>query len=394
MGKTPVHREGAAQDTLHSQSTPQDNRWDSCSHPAGLRSQIITILLIRHAETVDNVRHNYAGTTNSSLTNHGVLQAEALATSLVRDQEHYITHIATSTLQRAHQTATAIHRVARGALGYPQESDFGVTHCPELIERDFGSLEGKSYLEAPLTGSESHESLSSRAKVFIDSYLLPLINDHRESPIFSSSHTKTIAIVSHGVLLATLFRELVARFRIITVSPEALKAGFMVGRTPRWDNTGYTLLQLHSPSPQDPFALELLPSETQKPSQVCHKLDCELVVKEINVTRHLKGLKRTGGGIGSARADPKQRSMKDYFKSKARPQEPAAEVKNERDGDVLGLPLPQPKPQPQPFLEPFASPPLSIPDSPFRTYASMDYFPSSPLEEDQVGGMYQVSDLF
>ncbi|KAF8433312.1 histidine phosphatase superfamily, partial [Terfezia claveryi] len=270
------------------------------------------ILLIRHAETVDNVRHNYAGTTNSPLTNHGVLQAEALATSLVRDQEHYITHIAASTLERAHQTATAIHRVARGALGYSQELDFGVIHCPELIERDFGSLEGKSYLEAPLTGFESQKSLSSRAKVFIDSYLLPLINDPRETPIISSSHTKTIAIVSHGILLATLFRELVARFRIITVSPEALNSGFMVGRIPRWDNTGYTLLQLHSPSPRDPFALELLPSETQKPSQV-HKLDCELVVKEINVTRHLKGLKRTGGGIGSAPADPKQRSMKDFF---------------------------------------------------------------------------------
>jgi len=117
-------------------------------------------------------------------------------------------------------------------------------------------------------------------------------------------------------------------------------------------------------------------------------------VKEINVTRHLKGLKRTGGGIGSARADPKQRSMIDFLKSKAGPQKPAAGVKNARDGDVWGLP-PQSQPRPQPFLEPLTSPSLSIPDSPFRTDASTDYFPSSPpLEEDEAGGMYRVSDLF
>ena len=293
--------------------------------------------------------------------------------------------------------------------------------CPELIERGFGSLEGKSYLEAPrelkrrkvdpksfyqkctansipkitssetryeVTRSESHESLSNRANAFIDSFLLPLINDPQETPV-DSSHTKTIAIVSHGILLATLFRELVSRFRTITVSSEALKAGFIVGKTPRWDNTGYTLLQLYSDSPRDPFTPESLPSETQKP---CQKLDCELVVKEVNITRHLKGLKRTGGGIGSARADPKQRSMKDFLQSKAGPQRPAAGLKNMRDGDKCGLPPPQ---QPQQFLEPLASPSLSIPDSPFRTDASMDYFPSSPpLEGGEAGGMYQVSDLF
>ena len=307
--------------------------------------------------------------------------------------------------------------------------------CTELIERDFGSLEGKSYLEAspqpkrrkvdprffyqkstanstskipsssPCSSethyeAESHESLSSRANTFIDSYLLPLIDDPQEPLIVPAPYTKTIAIVSHGILLTTLFRELIARFRIITISPEALKAGFIVGKTPRWDNTGYTLLQIHSPTPPGPFAPEPLRLETHKLPQVPHKLDCGLVVKEINVTRHLKGLKRTGGGIGSARVDPKQRGIKDFLQSKARLGKTAAGVGHERDGDAWGLPPPPPPPPPpqqqqQPFREPLASTPFSMFDSLFRTDTSTDYFPSSPpLEADETGGMYQVSDLF
>lgn len=362
-----------------------------------------------------------AGTTNSPLTNHGVLQAEALATSLVRDHVHYITHIAASTLERAHQTATAIYKAARDAFDYPEEWCFTVTRCTELIERDFGSLERTSYLETPpqlkrkkvnpksfyqkdtanstskipppfgpnerryeATRSESHESLSRRANAFIDSYILPLIHGPQDSPITSSPHTITIAIVSHGILLSTLFRELVARFRIVTVSPEALKAGFTVGKTPRWDNTGYTHLQIQS----ELSVPEQLSSGTPKPPQACHKLDGELVVKEINVTRHLKGLKRTGGGIGSACADPKQRSIKDFLKSKTGSSKLAAGLKHNRGGGTWGLP-------PPPFLGPLPSPSSSFPDSPFRTDISADCFPSSPPPEgDGATGMYQVSDLF
>ena len=44
-GETPVHGEKPVYDTLH---TPYGNLRDS-------RLQVITILLIRHAETVDNV---------------------------------------------------------------------------------------------------------------------------------------------------------------------------------------------------------------------------------------------------------------------------------------------------------------------------------------------------
>ena len=55
MGETSVCGEEPARDTLR---TLQGSRWDSRPQPARLRSQVITILLIRHAETVDNVRHN------------------------------------------------------------------------------------------------------------------------------------------------------------------------------------------------------------------------------------------------------------------------------------------------------------------------------------------------
>lgn len=88
--------------------------------------------------------------------------------------------------------------------------------------------------KAETAHSESHNSLSVRANTFLDNYMLPLINGS-----FSSvQHTKIIAIVSHGINLSTLYREILARFCTITVCSEAFEAGYTIDKAPRWNNTG------------------------------------------------------------------------------------------------------------------------------------------------------------
>ncbi|KAK6500957.1 hypothetical protein TWF506_003715 [Arthrobotrys conoides] len=66
------------------------------------------ILFIRHGETTDNLRHVYAGITDSSLTSHGVLQTARLADHIGSTLPP-ITHIFSSPLSRAKKTAEAIY---------------------------------------------------------------------------------------------------------------------------------------------------------------------------------------------------------------------------------------------------------------------------------------------
>lgn len=264
-----------------------------------------------------------------------------MATSLAV-QGHTPTHIASSTLQRAYQTAAAIQKAVHDVSS---SRKLQVSVHKELVEKDFCSLEGKSYLDSPAihkvstvdsprrsvfstvrasafnirsslisnkekvetSNSESHGSLSIRANAFLDNYILPLIN----RPLSSAHHTKVIAIVSHGVILSTLLREILSRFHFITVCTEAFEAGYTIGKAPRWNNTGYTVLRL-LPKTDPPLPGPILPREKS--------LSYEVFIQEINVTKHLLCLKRTGGGIGSARADPKQRDLKEFFSLKTVPQ--------------------------------------------------------------------------
>ena len=311
-----------------------------------------------------------------------------------------------------------------------------VTLDDRLREQDFGSLEGKSYTDTPplskrpkLTtsffhgkapepatsepvdrkqeaGVESHGSVARRAQSFIDSYLIPIITGPREPtspPLIikdpadcpSSQHVKTIAIVSHGIFLHVCFRELLARFHTVTATSEAAEAGFELGRTPRWDNTGYTVLRLHSPVytveartglPPSPIPTEHLPTSkvtAQRKSSGNRQLEHKLIVNSVNVKRHLTGLKRTGGGIGSSRADPRQRTMKDFFKTKTVAADHASTtIAVSKDKHELFEDGP---------WHPWAllPPPTSSPFDP--TYncgidaPSSEFYPSSPPPDDPAG---------
>jgi len=330
----------------------------------------LRLFLIRHGETVDNVAQLYAGSRDSELTNHGFHQAERLG-------QHFqargltFTHIFSSHLQRAAKTADRIREAQLASESYADNRHASpeVTQLPVLMEQDFGSIEGKSWsggtADSRVPGKkatefvevETKDAMRKRADVFLDKHLVPLIDDSSMAPDL------VIAIVSHGIFLSILWKRILKRLPIRSV---ALCDDGSVAPRPSlehlgaWSNTGYLevlltrfLTQEASPfetvSPDDSPLASLPGAKTptsregngkdealrcdskkagfeetpllagmKKPSVRISKPDViqgwNTLVMTINGKDHLKGLKRTGGGLGSSRHDTSQRSIETFFK--------------------------------------------------------------------------------
>lgn len=207
------------------------------------------------------------------------------------------THIFTSDLQRAARTGQAIAD-AQLANANPPAPAVAVRQLSVLQEVDFGSREGTSYRSSRSTttahGSdwrdrENNESMAVRADRFIDEYLVPAIMD----TYFSNKNTKglAIAVTSHGIFLGVLWMRLLARFWKANVS----SAADFSGRKFHWSNTGYIML-------------DLIPGPPEEGLRGCHCL-----IEGVNVKTHLQGLEKTGGGVGSAAADGKQRQITEWL---------------------------------------------------------------------------------
>jgi probable phosphoglycerate mutase len=128
---------------------------------------------LRHGETDSNRLRTIAGSLDVALNETGVAQARA-AIELVRPLG--VTHLASSNLRRARETAATIAR----ALALPH------VVVPELAERNWGELEGKpQFLRVrgapPPPGAETAEEFVARtraalAKVRADG--VPLVVAH------------------------------------------------------------------------------------------------------------------------------------------------------------------------------------------------------------------------
>ncbi|KAI1388631.1 phosphoglycerate mutase-like protein [Hypoxylon trugodes] len=289
------------------------------------------ILLIRHGESVDNVAGLYAGSRDSPLTNHGVLQIKKLGAYIEkrRDEIGSIEYIFTSTLQRAYQTAEAIADAlsdTKDPLGSdPSEprKPPEVTRLPELREKDYGSSEGKKYgVKAARTAensvqsdSETHESMGARVDKFLASHLVPIVDTHTSDNI-------TVVIVAHGIILGVLLKALLERF------PKLSKAwGKDQDNSPEytaWSNTGVLQAKLEvvndDSTPHTSKEAVVLTSSASSKDDVDSSVPpprraMQLTVEFTNNTEHLEGLKKTRGGIGSAKFDSRQRTMDSFFGS-------------------------------------------------------------------------------
>ncbi|KAK3709357.1 hypothetical protein LTR37_010918 [Vermiconidia calcicola] len=325
------------------------------------------LFLIRHGETVDNVAGLYAGTKDSTLTNHGVEQTNRLGQHFARNNVKF-THIFASPLSRAFKTAQAVQKAQHrrvGGEGAKRKSAVEIIKVPEIIERDFGFYEGKPFNTradpkspegeaqneknkslAGFKDVESKESMAERIDKFLNEQLLPLLDED------SQARELVVAVVAHGMLLSSFWRRLLLRLprKSLTIAPEitAAKGNVILEYLGGWSNTGYMELSIckdqqaqntpgiqHSavaegsklttlPTPVPPrldpedAKVSLAPTtgDEQTMAKAAHRtLDgCSTTILAIDSTMHLLGLKRQRGGIGSLAHDEGQRKLDGFFK--------------------------------------------------------------------------------
>lgn len=249
--------------------------------------------------------------TDSALTPNGVLQAARLGAYLTsRQGENFtLTHIYSSDLQRAAKTAGAILEAQSAAIDSGRKSLVGLSGSDEgngdnaplepandvlqlsdLREMNFGSQEGTPYRQThpPLpdfkNDRETTESMVARANRFLNQHLLPaLVTVHMAS--VSPAENVAIAVVSHGIFLQILRKQLMKHLRYL---PDSRKV--------RWNNTGYFHLKFDPRTKwTDSRGLALWPYS----------------IRGINVTAHLASTKKT-----PARdvADGTQTKIDEFFK--------------------------------------------------------------------------------
>jgi hypothetical protein len=230
-----------------------------------------------------------------------------------------------------------------------------------LMEQDFGSCEGKRWNDGPKSQAlkvtpgfvdiESAESMAQRADCFLDDHLVPLFlePDDTDEPV--------VAVVSHGIMLSKLWKRLLLRLppKSVSFSPSLLAGAreYSLEHLGGWSNTGYLELQARRPL-VPPTAVPSQPAETdasspptpesapadavegqanaelspQDLSQVPVSDDCQLTIaltapsgwttsiETVNGRDHLQNLKRTRGGVGSARHDSSQKNIDSFFKKR------------------------------------------------------------------------------
>jgi probable phosphoglycerate mutase len=148
----------------------------------------------------------------------------------------------------------------------------------ELREKDFGTGEGTRMGSKQHKGAETPEAMRLRVDRFLDGHLFPLADD------------SVICVVAHGIILGVLFKALSARTSVAIAHPARTELFPDASSLSRlwWSNTGY------------------LEAVMQKPG-------LKLSIERINSMDHVKGLKKTRGGIGSAKFDDKQKTMDSFF---------------------------------------------------------------------------------
>ncbi|KAB5583565.1 phosphoglycerate mutase-like protein [Coniochaeta sp. 2T2.1] len=287
------------------------------------------LFLVRHGESVDNVAGLYAGSRDSPLTTHGVLQTRRLGAHLAKvTRSSPIRHIFSSDLQRAAMTAQAILD-ARRPVEAPsvelQVNAISVIQLPDLRERDFRSLEGTKVGSRSASGAggyrfrdpETHAEMAVRVDRFITSHLASVL---RPVVSFSEKDHGSVVIVAHGMLLNVLLKRLLTRFstpaEVEKLFPGRSNSEWMAS----WRNTAY-LEAIVTPRTTVTLRISVEDgSDSRTPTAVTStpvsRSDPTVQLKVVGVNRvdHLQGLKKTRGGIGSAKFDTKQKTVDSFFK--------------------------------------------------------------------------------
>lgn len=198
------------------------------------------------------------------------------------------------------------------------------------MEQDFGFYEGKAVFAGPqkggtISGKEAHgalhkddagfvdveskEAMALRADAFLDEHLLPLMDENN-----------VIAVVSHGIMLSSLWRRFLRRLtaKSVTIHPDviAMHGQLDLERPGGWSNTGYMELEMSlvALSPKAGPSNDV----SESPSSSHPFAAWTTTIRAVNHKAHLNNLKRTRGGVGSSRHDEKQKSIVSFFKKQKR----------------------------------------------------------------------------
>jgi len=272
-----------------------------------------------------------AGVKDSALTIHGSLQAERLARHLASNGVRP-TRIFSSDLQRAYKTAEAI-RLEQLKLKKEPKTELVVTELSILREQDFGFYEGKPFHAKPrelnrsnrqsehqnspgFKDVESREAMAKRMNSFLEQCIIPVLREtvSEIEPIF--------VIVSHGMILSTLWKCLLKRFASKNVrvgNGLEMKSGLTtLEHIGAWSNTGYMLLDIHPLAKSATTARATAGNTALEARQIKATIlrDLTVLIKAVNSKDHLQGLKRTGGGVGSSKFDAGQKTIESFFKKR------------------------------------------------------------------------------
>ncbi|KAL7416417.1 histidine phosphatase superfamily [Mrakia frigida] len=252
----------------------------------------LILTIVRHAQSVDNTKMLFSGSTDTPLSELGVKQAQAVG-------DHFkdlpISHIFASPLIRARHTA---EQIQQQNLTVPRPK---ITFSPLFQEQFWGDYEGLSvfgreikYSDARhfrFPGGESLDDVAARAEKAVDQFLLPYILETA-----SSTEPQHILVVAHGIFNPELIGALMRR--------RASGAGTGWQNTGS-SNTGWTRLEIKindpthpSSSPRghptlsdsNPRSIAVAPAPTlPTPHPNQPKLDVKILL--VNQTGHLKALR-------------------------------------------------------------------------------------------------------
>ena len=164
-----------------------------------------TLYLVRHGETVDNVRQIMQGQTQGELTDNGLKQAREVCQQL---KDIPLTAVVASDLKRAVDTAVVIAK--------PHQLQ--VTTTPLLRERDWGRFTGR-YIpslkgEAWPDDIETLENLLSRAGDFI-AYIKDTYPGKKVVAVGHGIINKAIQAVYYGKSMSEIQKMFNAEVRIL-----------------------------------------------------------------------------------------------------------------------------------------------------------------------------------
>ncbi|KJA21242.1 hypothetical protein HYPSUDRAFT_42386 [Hypholoma sublateritium FD-334 SS-4] len=264
---------------------------------------MVTFIFIRHGESKDNLRGVWAGWKDSPLSNHGMLQAEALGDSLASMK---LSFMYSSDLLRAKTTANAVKRKQRGnpnlllrEFTILREQNFGAGEGMKFSKKKPGMSLTDHYSKGKFPAlytrherfpeGESLDDLAQRADTVINDILFPHLLEEKEEDV-----TRTIAVVSHGLFIGELLAAILRRSheRDATFNHHHFRGM----KNTAWTEVAVSLKHSNTASATSPLVVK---------------------VGEINQDTHLLNLRRQKGGIGSMAHDPSQVDIRTLFEKKS-----------------------------------------------------------------------------